>query len=122
MLVISTPLRAATSDDDDKREFRHALLIGVDEFHALDLTNYVDSHPHSTLAQLSAMASPTITHLPGPVTFLGGSGGWYRAASLAQGRVAGASGLATLCCLPGMGILVGARCVLGTSGDVAGRS
>jgi hypothetical protein len=54
MLVISISVHAATPDDDDKREFRHVLLISVDGLHALDLTNYVASHPNSTLAQLSA--------------------------------------------------------------------
>src|SRR6266436_3005788 len=31
----------------------HVLLISVDGLHALDVTRYVDSHPHSALAQLS---------------------------------------------------------------------
>src|ERR1700680_1436868 len=32
---------------------QHVLLISVDGLHALDLTNYVASHPGSTLAHLS---------------------------------------------------------------------
>lgn len=32
---------------------KHVLLISVDGLHALDLANYVSSHPGSTLAQLS---------------------------------------------------------------------
>ncbi len=32
---------------------RHVLLISVDGLHALDLSNYVGSHPNSTLAALS---------------------------------------------------------------------
>lgn len=32
---------------------RHVLLISVDGLHALDLANYVNSHPHSALAALS---------------------------------------------------------------------
>ena len=32
---------------------RHVLLISVDGLHALDLSNYVNSHPNSTLAELS---------------------------------------------------------------------
>ncbi len=32
---------------------RHVLLISVDGLHALDLSNYVNSHPNSTLAALS---------------------------------------------------------------------
>lgn len=35
-------------------DIRHVLLISVDGLHALDLTNYVSSHPNSTLATLSA--------------------------------------------------------------------
>ncbi len=35
------------------REIKHVLLISVDGLHALDLSNYVASHPDSTLAQLS---------------------------------------------------------------------
>jgi hypothetical protein len=33
---------------------RHVLLISVDGLHALDLTNYVNAHPESTLAALSS--------------------------------------------------------------------
>jgi len=33
---------------------RHVLLISIDGFHALDLANFVRSHPDSALAQLSA--------------------------------------------------------------------
>ncbi len=32
---------------------RHVLLISVDGLHALDLSNYVNAHPNSTLAELS---------------------------------------------------------------------
>ena len=32
---------------------KHVLLISVDGLHAVDLTNYVATHPDSTLAQLS---------------------------------------------------------------------
>ena len=51
------PLNATAAnktDDTDQRDIRHVLLISVDGMHALDLTNYVASHPGSTLAQLSA--------------------------------------------------------------------
>src|SRR5262249_20412094 len=48
------PMRAARrNQDSDDRRVKHVLLISVDGMHALDLTNYVASHPHSTLAQLS---------------------------------------------------------------------
>lgn len=43
----------ADKDKDDGPQIRHVLLISVDGMHALDLTNYIASHPHSTLAQLS---------------------------------------------------------------------
>ena len=33
---------------------RHVLLISVDGLHALDVSNYVQSHPNSALAQLAA--------------------------------------------------------------------
>ncbi|HLW51790.1 MAG TPA: alkaline phosphatase family protein [Candidatus Angelobacter sp.] len=54
ILVSSSTIRASGRDDDDRRPFRHVLLISVDGLHALDLTNYVAAHPKSTLAQLSA--------------------------------------------------------------------
>jgi hypothetical protein len=44
---------AVPVDRDDGPQIRHVLLISVDGMHALDLTNYIASHPHSTLAQLS---------------------------------------------------------------------
>lgn len=51
-----TGTAANNGDDDHDRDGRikHVLLISVDGLHALDLTNYVASHPQSTLAQLSA--------------------------------------------------------------------
>jgi len=39
---------------DHGNEIRHVLLISVDGLHALDLSNYVSSHPTSTLAALSS--------------------------------------------------------------------
>ena len=39
---------------DHGNEIRHVLLISVDGLHALDLSNYVTSHPTSTLATLSS--------------------------------------------------------------------
>src|SRR5215470_2289430 len=55
-LLFATPIAsfAANSDDDRDGRIKHVLLISVDGLHALDLSNYVASHPHSTLAQLSA--------------------------------------------------------------------
>jgi predicted AlkP superfamily pyrophosphatase or phosphodiesterase len=40
----------ATAQADD---IRHVLLISVDGLHALDVANYVESHPNSALAALS---------------------------------------------------------------------
>jgi arylsulfatase A-like enzyme len=57
-LVTAMPLPVHAAKDRDRgndgRDVKHVLLISVDGMHALDLTNYVASHPHSTLAQLSA--------------------------------------------------------------------
>jgi hypothetical protein len=57
-MVLMTPLASQAASDGDDRDGRiqHVLLISVDGLHALDLTNYVATHPHSTLAQLSAHA------------------------------------------------------------------
>lgn len=55
-LLLALPLKtqAAPRDDrDENQPIRHVLLISVDGMHALDLTNYVASHPNSTLAALS---------------------------------------------------------------------
>ncbi len=56
LLVLPLKIQAAPRDDrdrDDDRRVKHVLLISVDGMHALDLTNYVASHPNSTLAALS---------------------------------------------------------------------
>lgn len=45
---------AVPPQGEDRRDIKHVLLISVDGMHALDLTNYVASHPNSTLAQLSS--------------------------------------------------------------------
>lgn len=39
--------------NENVRKIKHVLLISVDGLHALDLSNYVASHPNSTLAYLS---------------------------------------------------------------------
>jgi len=46
------PAKGDKGNDGD--EIRHVLLISVDGLHALDLSNYVSSHPNSTLSSLSA--------------------------------------------------------------------
>src|SRR3954465_1145509 len=35
---------------------KHVVLLGIDGFHALDLENYVASHPSSALAELKRMS------------------------------------------------------------------
>ena len=57
LLLIFLSISAATSqaqDTDSRPKVKHVLLISVDGMHALDLMNYVSSHPDSTLAQLSS--------------------------------------------------------------------
>lgn len=56
LLLLALPLAsyAANRDDDRDHRIKHVLLISVDGLHALDLSNYVASHPNSTLALLSA--------------------------------------------------------------------
>src|SRR5216683_844674 len=54
LLALPNKAAAANNKHEDRRDIKHVLLISVDGMHALDLTNYVASHPHSTLAQLSA--------------------------------------------------------------------
>src|ERR1700733_1845020 len=55
LLVVSCIASAFRAQDSDfKHRVKHVLLISGDGMHALDLTNYVSSHPQSTLAQLSA--------------------------------------------------------------------
>jgi len=54
-LLGSTLARPVRADDElDTHKIKHILLISVDGLHALDLANYVKSHPQSTLAQLSS--------------------------------------------------------------------
>ena len=44
---------AASADEVlDKHDVRHVLLISVDGLHALDLSNFVATHPDSALAEL----------------------------------------------------------------------
>lgn len=47
-------LPAAYADGGLGHEIKHVLLISVDGLHAVDLSNYVQTHPESTLAGLSA--------------------------------------------------------------------
>lgn len=54
LLLIPVGQTSQAKDADGKHKVKHVLLISVDGLHALDLTNYVSSHPQSTLAQLSS--------------------------------------------------------------------
>jgi hypothetical protein len=54
LLLIPVSQTLQAQDSDGKHKVKHVLLISVDGLHALDLTNYVNSHPQSTLAQLSS--------------------------------------------------------------------
>ena len=47
-------LRAAADELGKGREIKHVLLISVDGLHALDVSNYVATHPHSALAELAS--------------------------------------------------------------------
>jgi hypothetical protein len=56
VLVVAASAAYADSDDGilgERHEIKHVLLISVDGLHALDLANYVGSHPDSNLAALS---------------------------------------------------------------------
>jgi Type I phosphodiesterase / nucleotide pyrophosphatase len=55
-LLIAAPFVHADSDDGrlgSRHDIKHVLLISVDGLHALDLANFINSHPDSTLAGLS---------------------------------------------------------------------
>jgi hypothetical protein len=45
---------APASANSSKSKVKHVLLISVDGLHALDVANYVATHPHSALAELSS--------------------------------------------------------------------
>src|SRR5256884_8936372 len=52
MLAAFVPASAA-SHINERDHIRHVLLISVDGLHALDVANFVQSHPNSALAELS---------------------------------------------------------------------
>lgn len=52
-LALSLPVHAADGLLAKGHSIEHVLLISVDGLHALDLSNYVNTHPDSTLGQLS---------------------------------------------------------------------
>lgn len=55
--LVSLPISVAAQHEDSAKagrgKVKHVLLISVDGLHALDLSNYVNSHPNSTLASLT---------------------------------------------------------------------
>ena len=46
-------MRAAADETSNGLAIKHVLLISVDGLHALDVANYVESHPNSALAELA---------------------------------------------------------------------
>ena len=55
LLASTVPPPARANDElGDGHKIKHVLLISVDGLHALDLSNYVKSHPGSALAALSS--------------------------------------------------------------------
>jgi hypothetical protein len=56
-VFLASGLHAYADSDDgllgSRQQIKHVLLISVDGLHALDLSNYVASHPDSSLAELS---------------------------------------------------------------------
>ncbi|MGZ4822163.1 MAG: alkaline phosphatase family protein [Terriglobales bacterium] len=56
-LTLSAPfLHAQSQPAPGRGRIKHVLLISVDGMHALDVANYVQSHPNSALAELSGHA------------------------------------------------------------------
>jgi Type I phosphodiesterase / nucleotide pyrophosphatase len=52
-LVPSFAAQDRDQDDQAGHRIKHVLLISVDGLHAIDLTNYIGTHPDSTLAELA---------------------------------------------------------------------
>ena len=57
MGLLAAAAFAATAQADDNHQqdanIHYMLLVSVDGLHALDVANYVESHPNSALAELS---------------------------------------------------------------------
>jgi hypothetical protein len=51
--LLVTTLVAQLKPAEHDSEITHVLLISVDGLHALDVSHYVETHPHSALAELS---------------------------------------------------------------------
>jgi len=54
LIPFCIPAALQAQNSDSTPQVKHVLLISVDGLHALDLTNYVNTHPNSTFAQLSS--------------------------------------------------------------------
>jgi len=52
-LLLLSSIVAVANDEGSNEKVRHVLLISVDGLHALDVANFVASHPNSALAELS---------------------------------------------------------------------
>jgi hypothetical protein len=52
-LTVFLPLALPSAAHDHHHEIRHVLLISIDGLHALDAARFVDTYPHSALAELS---------------------------------------------------------------------
>ncbi len=52
-LALLPSFAAQDQDDQAGHRIKHVLMISVDGFHAIDLTNYIGTHPDSTLAALA---------------------------------------------------------------------
>src|SRR5207248_11784960 len=58
-LALAAFVPGASADshiNNERNHIRHVLLISVDGLHALDVANFVQSHPNSALAELSSHA------------------------------------------------------------------
>ncbi len=53
LLATAVALAPFAAGATDGPSYQHVLLISVDGMHAIDLTNYINSHPNSTFRQLS---------------------------------------------------------------------
>jgi predicted AlkP superfamily pyrophosphatase or phosphodiesterase len=56
LFLVSNFVQAADrpKNNESDKNFRHVLLISVDGLHALDVSKYVATHPHSALAELAS--------------------------------------------------------------------
>src|SRR5881394_4146136 len=55
-LTVALFAGVAHAERDGDHRVKHVLLISVDGLHALDVANFVQSHPNSALAELSSHA------------------------------------------------------------------